>query len=129
MHFLVSHIFNHFKEGGHWFPLFLLFEHSLLFESPLVRDVCLNYRACTWRHTAFSEELSRPAILFLCISIVKETEMVQVGSSIKHSLNSCWNKRNKGRDDIIFLFSHFSFWCHKKMKPFWGTTKKCENKN
>ena len=129
MYFLVSHIFNHFKEGGHWFPLFLLFEHSLLFESPLVRDVCLNYQACTWRRTAFSGELPKPAILFLCISIVKETEMVQVGSSIKHSLNSCWNKWNKGRDDIIFLFSHFFFWCHKKMKPFWGTTKKCKNKN
>ena len=40
--------------------MFLLFEHSLSFKSPLVRDVRLNYRARTWRRTPFSEELSKP---------------------------------------------------------------------
>ena len=31
-------------------------------------------------------------------------------------------------DNMISLFSHFFFWCLTKIKPFWGTTKKCGNK-
>ena len=41
-------------------------------------------------------------------------------------LSSQWNKGEKAHK---FFSSHTSFWCLKKMKPFWGTTKNCENKN
>ena len=35
----------------------------------------------------------------------------------------------EGRKITSVFYVHTSFWCLKKIKPFWGTTKKCENKN
>ena len=70
----------------------------------------------------------RVSMLFLCISIVRETEMVSVESSTKSNLNPCHPNGIRGKMSYFF-WSHTSFRCLKKMKTFWDTTKKCENKN
>ena len=45
--------------------------------------------------------------MFLCISIVKETDMVQFGISTKRSLNSCCLKGMQGENDVNFLSLYF----------------------
>ena len=57
---------------------------------------------------------------FSCISIVKER---------KWHKSRVWHIRiqNKGGKQHEFFYFHTSFWCHKNMKHFWGTSKKCKN--